>query len=266
MENYPNVLPYMAKFWIFILAIFWLGALPQATAHSVAEPPQILELADKLAEGRSYLQYQLAFELYQQAPRLHPQSYQAHWKAARAYYYAGTLAKRSKPQGWEDLCAKYGEKGMEHAQKATELKSQGVEGHFYYGLCAGVYSKGVSLVTAAVKGIRATAQKHLQKAYKLDKTYKSGIPILALGRYWEVLPMVAGQDLDKALVYYQEARRIMPQDAQHRPELNLYMGNLLLKLGRKKDQARELLQQAARSEHPYFSRQARELLQKEGCS
>ncbi|MFW6314601.1 MAG: hypothetical protein ACOC0S_03335, partial [Desulfohalobiaceae bacterium] len=70
--------------------------------------------------------------------------------------------------------------------------------------------------------------------------------------------------LQKALEYYQEADRIMPQDSEHRPELNFYMGALLLKLDRQEKKARELLQQAALSEHPYFSRQARDVLQEEG--
>ncbi|MFO8032076.1 MAG: hypothetical protein R6U22_05995 [Desulfohalobiaceae bacterium] len=257
----------MPKILICILAIcLFLGPLPQAAAHSASQEPKILQLADSLAEKQGFLEYQLAFELYKHAPVLHPDSYQAHWKAARAYYFAGRIAERSRPQDWEGLCVKYGEKGMEHAQKAIQLNSQAVQGHFYYGLCIGVYSEGVSIVTAAVKGLRKKAREHLEKAYELNKTYKHGIPILALGRYWEVLPAVAGKDLDKALDYYQEAARIMPQDAEHRPELNFYMGKLLLKQGKKKEHALELLQQAAHSDHPYFSRQARELLQEEGCS
>ncbi|MFP4629172.1 MAG: hypothetical protein ACLFMQ_00460 [Desulfohalobiaceae bacterium] len=247
-----------------LLALIMALPLQKAQADSSAQEPQILELADSLAEDDGFLQRQIAFELYKQVPRLHPESYQAHWKAARAYYVAGTVAERSRPEGWEDLCADYGEKGMEHAQKAIELNPQRVEGNFYYGLCAGVYSEGISLVAAALQGLRKKAREHLEKAYELNKTYMNGVPALALGRYWEILPAVAGRDLQKALEYYQEADRIMPQDSEHRPELNFYMGALLLKLDRQEKKARELLQQAALSEHPYFSRQARDVLQEEG--
>ncbi len=247
-----------------LLALIMALPLQKAQADSCAQEPRILGLADSLAEDDGFLQQQMAFELYKQARRLHPDSYLAHWKAARAFYFAGTVAERSRPERWEELCAEYGEKGMVHAQKAIQINPQGVQGHFYYGLCAGVYSDGISMVAAALQGLRKNARKHLEKAYELDKTYLNGVPALALGRYWEILPVVAGRDLEQSLEYYQEADRIMPREAEHRPELNFYLGALLLKLDRQEEKAREFLQQAALSEHPYFSRQARELLQEEG--
>ncbi|MFW6178795.1 MAG: hypothetical protein ACOC43_10600, partial [Desulfohalobiaceae bacterium] len=98
----------MPKIFIYILAILWLAPLTLALAESGAQKPKILDLADGLAEEQSFLKIQLAFELYKQAPRLHPDSYQAQWKAARAFYFAGTIAERSRPKDWKDLCAEYG--------------------------------------------------------------------------------------------------------------------------------------------------------------
>lgn len=221
----------------------------------------ILQQADALVEKGELKDYKQAFELYKKAVNIYPDCYQANWKAARAHHFAGIHAKHTQKKDWKKTCIHHGEKGMEYAQKAIDLNPQGVQGHLYYALCAGVYSDGVSLVTALAQGLQEKVQKHLQKAYELDKNYRDGIPALALGRYWEELPWLAGRDREKALQYYQEADRIMPEDSRHRPELNFYLGGLLLQMDKEQEMALHLLQQAANSDHQHFSRKAQELLE-----
>ncbi len=117
---------------------------------------------------------------------------------------------------------------MKYAEKAIKLNPNGVEGYFYYGLCVGNYSDGVSILTALREGLKGKTQHAFETAYKINKKYLDGTPIVALGRFWEVLPWFAGRNKNKALKLYQEAYKIMPEDSKYRPELLYYLGNLLV--------------------------------------
>jgi len=249
----------MPVFLAWTVALICLGSLAQAGQD------RPLETANRhyaqAIENRDLQKLKQSLDSYEQAAAAHPDSYEANWKAARSCRFYAEFSKRQGVEGWEELCARFGKKGMRFAQRAFELEPDKVEGHFFYGLCVGTYSDGVSIFTALKEGLKDKTRKHLERAYEIDKHYRHGTPALALGRYWEILPWLAGQDTDKALEYYREAQEIMPQDSRFRPELNVYLGGLLLEEGRNEDEARQLLQAAAASGDPYFSRQARDLLE-----
>ena len=76
---------------------------------------------------------------------------------------------------------------MDYAQKAIDLQPGKPDGHFYYGVSAGTYSDGVSIATVFTEGLKNKTQTSSEKAYAY-KTYEQGGPILALGRFWTVLP------------------------------------------------------------------------------
>jgi len=239
------------------LALFW----PSVEAGAANMPDKAESLYSQGIQHHRLAPLKQALQLFEAAANQHPQSYEANWKAARSCRTYAEYAKRQAVDGWKDICAKYGRKGMGYAHKAFELEPDAVEGHFFYGLCVGVYSDGVSIFTALKEGLKDKTRNHLEAAYRLDKTYRDGTPALALGRFWEVLPWLAGRDTDKALDYYREAETIMPTDSRFRPQLQVYLGGLLLDQGTGEARARQMLQQAAASDDPYFSQRARKLLQ-----
>src|SRR5210317_2406207 len=106
----------MRRIMCSILCIFLLMLFPISlmAADYVAE-------ADKLFEQGGLADYKQAIELYQKAIAENPDSYEAHWKCARAYREYGDTAKSQKVEGWKDICAQSGKEGMQYAQKATEL-------------------------------------------------------------------------------------------------------------------------------------------------
>lgn len=201
-----------------------------------------------------------AVQLYRQAAEENPQSYAARWEGARACRETAEQAKLREVEDWKDICAEYGKQGMELAKEAMELRPEGVEGHYYYGVCVGSYSDGVSIFTALGEGLKGKTQKHLKKAYELDKRFNDATPAMALGRFYEVLPWLAGRDKDKALEYYREALRLMPEESPYRPKLHVYAGGLMLDLGEDEQKAGQLLREAAESDDPHYSEKARELL------
>ncbi|MCF8030975.1 MAG: TRAP transporter TatT component family protein [Desulfohalobiaceae bacterium] len=221
----------------------------------------MLAKADRLYANGTTVSLKQAVKRYKRVAAENPESYEARWKGARACRSLSEQAKLRETENWKDICAEYGKQGMKLAKEAVELRPQGVEGHYFYGVCVGSYSDGVSIFTALSEGLKDKTRTHLKKAYELDKRYNDATPPMALGRYYEVLPWLAGQDKDKALEYYREALRLMPGDSPHRPKLHVYAGRLMLDQGVEEKRARRLLREAAESSDPHFSDKAREILE-----
>ncbi|MEJ2167942.1 MAG: tetratricopeptide repeat protein [Desulfobacterales bacterium] len=238
------------------LAFFLLILLPMElmAADYLAE-------ADKLFDQGGLDNYRQAIELYQKALAENPDSYEANWKCARAYREYGDAAKTQKLKGWKDICAKYGKEGMQYAQKAIELEPEKPGGYYFYGLSVGIYSDGVSIFTALAEGLKDKTQKSFEKTYNIDKMYKEGGPMIALGRFWQVLPWPM-YDRKKSLQYYREyqATKYFADNM----EAHVYLGELLIQIGgdKNKAEAKGYLEKAARSDDPYYRDQAKELLKK----
>jgi tetratricopeptide (TPR) repeat protein len=205
--------------------------------------------------------YKQAIGLYEKALAANPNSYEANWKCARAYREYGNEAKAQKIEGWKDICAKYGKTGMQYAQKAIELEPDKADGHYYYGLNVGIYSDGVSILTALSEGLKGKTQTSFEKAYAIDKMYKEAGPMLSLGRFWAVLPWPM-RDRKKSLQYYREYQAT-PYFADNL-EAHFYIGEVLYEIGgqENKAEAKTLLEKAAQTDDPFFRDQAKELLAK----
>ena len=217
--------------------------------------------ADKLFDQGGLENYRQAIEFYQKALAENPDSYEANWKCARAHRAYGNAAKTQKKNGWKDICAKYGKEGMQYAQKAIALEPDKPDGYYFYGLNVGVYSDGVSIFKALSEGLKDKTQKSFEKTYDIDKMYKEGGPMIALGRFWQVLPWPM-YDRKKSLQYYREyqATKYFADNI----EAHVYLGELLIQIGgdKNKAEAKGYLEKAAQSDDPYYKDRAMELLSK----
>jgi tetratricopeptide (TPR) repeat protein len=244
-----------SKIWCcLVLVLLMLLPMKSTATDYVTE-------ADKLFDQGGLENFKQAIELYQKALVENPNSYEANWKCARAYREYGYAAKTQKIEGWKDICAKYGKEGMQYAQKAIELEPEKPDGYYYYGLNVGIYSDGVSIFTALSEGLKDKTQSSFEKTYNIDKMYKEGGPMIALGRFWQVLPWPM-RDRKQSLQYYREYQAT-PYFADNM-EVHVYLGELLIQVGgdKNKSEAKGYLEKAAQSGDPYFSDQALELLSK----
>jgi len=133
-----------------------------------------------------------------------PNDYALNWQAAQAARKYGDYLVVNQLSGWKETARAAAKEGMKYGEVAFKLNPSGIEGWYYYGLCVGTYSDCVSVVTALTEGLKGKTQMGFENAYKFDKTYDNGGPILSLGRFWQVLPGIAGQDRKKAEQLFNE--------------------------------------------------------------
>lgn len=237
---------------VVILAVsLWGGGA--ALAGSTLMAADALYVADGMANFRA------AIPLYEKAVVEDGNDFEALWKCARAHRDYGNEVKKQAVVGWEELCAQHGKAGMTYAERAVALAPERVEGHYYYGLSVGIYSDGVSILTALSEGLKNKTQESFERAYAIDKGYNAGGPMLSLGRFWSVLPWPM-DDEDKALAYFREFQSAGFLDDS--VEGQVYFAELLVDIGGRENEAeaRQLLQSAAQSPEIYFSQWAERLL------
>lgn len=133
-----------------------------------------------------------------------PNDYAANWKAAMALRKYGAELVSQKAEGWKDIAKVAAKDGMKFGEIAQKLNPSGVEGWYWYGVCVGTYSDCVSILTALGEGLKGKTQKGFETAYAMNKAYENGDPIISLGRFWQVLPGIAGRDVKKAEALFTE--------------------------------------------------------------
>jgi hypothetical protein len=220
-----------------------------------------LSMADGLYEQGGIENYKRSIDVYLKVLKETPNDYEANWKCARAYREYGEAIKKQAVEGWKKSCAKYGKEGMKYAEKAIEQRPNKPDGHYYYGLNVGIYSDGVSILTALAEGLKNKTQSSLEKAYELDKMYNKAGPMLSLGRFWAVVPWPY-KDKKKALRFYREYQRT--QYFNEKAEGKIYLAEVLLasKGKENKEEAKALLKEASQSDEKYFMNWAERLMRK----
>jgi len=173
------------KRFLLLFAILTAFAIVPAFAQTEAELKAAYENAVKLAASA-------------------PKDYTLNWQRARAARSYGDYLVVHKTTSWKETARAAAKEGMKYGEIAFNLNPSGIEGWYYYGLCVGTYSDCVSVLTALTEGLKGKTQMGFENAYKFDKTYDNGGPILALGRFWQVLPGIAGQDRKKAEKLFDE--------------------------------------------------------------
>jgi len=231
--------------------IFFLS-WPVTAADELAE-------ADRLFALGGLENFQKSIPIYAKAAAQDPGGFEANWKCARAHREYANQAKRQEVADWKKICAEHGKAGMQYAQKAIDLQPDKPDGYYYFGVNVGIYSDGVSIVTALAEGLKDQTQSSFEKAYAIDKNYRQGGPMLSLGRFWTVLPWPL-HDRPKALAYFREYQKAGFFDAN--VEAHLFLSELLIKMGGEANQAeaKKDLEKAAQSSDSYYKNWAARLL------
>lgn len=174
-----------------------------------------------------------------------PQDYALNWKAAEAARKYGDYLVTEEVPGWKETAKAVAKAGMRFGEIAFKLNPTGIEGWYWYGLCVGTYSDCVSVVTALAEGLKGKTQMGFENAYKFDKMYDKGGPILSLGRFWQVLPAIAGQDRKKAEALFNEYIALFGDKPDANKNAWYYRGELYKDMGRLAEAKADLQKAAA---------------------
>ncbi len=256
------------KRWVCLFAAFSIillgfGIAVASESEQVAVQPveqDVMTRADQLLDAGQIDTIKQSITLYEQILASEPDSYEASWKCAKAYREYGDAVKRQALAGWEKVCTEYGKTGMEYAQKAIALGSDKPEGYFFYGLNVGIYSDGAGILTAIREGLKEKTQSNFEKAYQIDKTIEDGGPIVALGRFWQVVPWPFNDKSEAESLYREFQKTSYYADNL---ESRIYLSEMLAdQWGRKsKEEARQLLEEVVKmSDDPYWTKRAQDLL------
>lgn len=198
-----------------------------------------------------------------EAVKKDPGGFQANWMAAQACREYGLAAKKSETNGWEEICKEYGKKGMTYAEKAISVDPSKPNGYFWYGTSVGIYSDGVSILTALKEGLKDKTQNSFETAYKIDKSYEKHGPVGSLGRFWQVLPWPLN-DEDKSIEYFREYQKTKSYNDPDTVEIRIYLAEILKESSDTKDESKTLLNEAVKitdaSGDRYWNKRAKELL------
>ena len=227
---------------IIILVTVLLGIFSVIYSLSVSsqESSVWMNKGDALWEERGDVRkVEEAINAYTRILETDPENYEANWKITRAYFLLGDMLDeiRENRKRHKEL----GKEGMRYGKKAFELNPEGVEGHYYYGLCLAKYTLGISFITALTGGIASKYETHMEGALEINKDYDSAGPLRALGRYWHKIPWPK-RDLKKSIAYLEEAVARAPMNIRGR----CYLAEAYLK-AKKKKLAKEQLEIASSS-------------------
>jgi len=180
-----------------------LSSFPVLSAPA-QEGKTLVQQGDELyAERADLAKAKEALEKYRTAYVSKEDAYGGSWRMARVHYWIGdhTADKVEKKRIFEQ--------GIYYAKKAVEFAPDKPEGHYWLGICYGVYgeAKGVLKSLSLVKPIKAAMNKVLE----LDPAYDDGGPDRVLGRVYHELPGFAGGSKKKSLEHLLRSKELGPR-------------------------------------------------------
>jgi len=165
------------------------------------------------------------------AEKIAPNDYEVLWRLARHHYWLA-----DDPEISNEEKARIGKVTWDYGDRATQANPARVEGWFFASSGVGMYSLGISIVTALFDGMESKFLDRLKKAQAIDPSFFEFGADVAWGRYWDELPWPM-HDTEKSELAYRKAMRSSPR--------NLRAKVYLAELRAKEDdpvEARQLLQ------------------------
>ena len=194
-----------------ILAAAVLSLSPLlARAQAAADPANLSEM-DSLWTRRDEPEAMKALEWkVQEALNAHPTDFEVLWRAARTRGWVADNAADLKVKG------SLGKQAFDLGRKAAETQPSRPEGYYYAGTGVGAYASGLGVVGAITQGLEGKFLDNMNRAAALDPNFDRGGPLLAMGRYYAMVPWPK-QDLKKAETFYNRVLAAFPENlrAQH---------------------------------------------------
>lgn len=222
-----------ARSCVLLAASLLLSRLPLrgASGATTTRPPVPARAreADDYFQGRQNLtNVSQGVDLLRQAVAGDPQDYESWWRLARFYNFWARHTPHSEKM-------KVLKQGVDAGKKATGLRPDRVEGHFWLGVNYGMLAEETNLL----EGLRLidTIRREMETVIKLDPDYEDGSGLRNLARLDYRAPFFKGGDTRRSIQMLEECMKKYPDDSF----TMLYLADSYLAVGRRAE-ARELLQ------------------------
>ncbi len=207
------------------------AALPVLSADhgQAAAPASLVRQSDDLyIERADPTKAKAALAKLEEAVAAKEDDYAAYWRMSRLSYWIGdhTAGNDAKKQIFLQ--------GVEYAKKAVALGPDKPDGHFWLGVCYGVYgqAKGKLKSLSLVKPIK----EEMRRVLEIDPAYDRGGADRVLGRVFHEVPGIAGGSEKRSLEHLLKAVEYGP-----RVGLNLlYLADTYVSLDRVEDARKTL--------------------------
>ena len=209
---------------VFAAALPALAAIPQAPV-----PGSLTQQSDDLYVERADLtKAKAALAKLEEALGAKEDAFSVYWRMSRLSYWIGDHTPGN------DAKKLIFQQGIEYAKKAIELGPDKADGHFWLGVCYGVYgeAKGKLKSLSLVKPIK----EEMRRVLAIDPAYDRGGADRVLGRVFHEVPGIAGGSEKKSLEHLLKAVEYGP-----RVGLNLlYLSDTYVSLDRINDARKTL--------------------------
>jgi len=249
----------MLKTWVVFAAVL-SGLACFGVAAQEPSPDPLAQPRAAYEERASPAKAKAAVDLFGQAMKADPKSYEAAWEGARACYYYGHYCLADAADS--ELLALFQE-GINRARAAVALNPKAAEGHFWLGVLDGVYgeTKGIFKSLSMVPEIK----QEMAAASAINPSVEGGGPDRVLGRLYFKLPGFKGGDNKKSIEHLEKSLKDAPTNALTR----LYLAETFKSEGMK-DKALEQVKFIIAMtpdpqwvpEHPSIKAEAQKLLKK----
>jgi hypothetical protein len=130
--------------------------------------------------------------------------YEVQWRLARALFFLGQQAG-SRKSGLQLYAA-----GIGAGERAVELNSERVEGHFWVGVNLALFAE----TNGGIRGVRTLrrARLELSRAIEIDERYHDAGPLRVLGRLSHKAPRVLGGSRKRSRALLDQALLIAPSN------------------------------------------------------
>jgi hypothetical protein len=196
---------------ITALSVSCLLAVPAAFAGEGADEPAwhgIDALFDQgmrenhSAKGLALLQESL--DACVAALKVEPARYDLLWRCARSAVERAETSRILRTRDWKTVFRSLGGKAVVWGDAAKRAAPDRVEGYYWQLQAMGLIFDADGALSFLAKGYAPRSREDLEACYRLDRSYLDFTPVLALALYWSSLPPLLGQDMNKALAYFDE--------------------------------------------------------------
>jgi hypothetical protein len=130
------------------------------------------------------------------------ESYEIQWRVSRAMFLEGQAAERD--------VHRLHKAGIQHGRRATALRPNRVEGHFWLGVNMALLAQHTNAFRAAASVLKA--RRELKRAASICESYHGAGPLRVLGRLEHKAPWFLGGGLDRSRAYYDRALKVAPDN------------------------------------------------------